>query len=166
MRTRTRALKLQRLAMPWIGCAVCITAFFASCDQTRRADDRSAERQARAADIRAPQGDAGVREPPPSAGTAHPMMTVDSVDLTVEAFFSALTSSAEEQRRDAMIFLLGVLDATEGRAWCDYRTLKTITLREQVFESLKKVAKQKAKERAATVIVDALAQSFPCRAAK
>jgi len=67
----------------------------------------------------------------------------DSVNLTVEAFYSLLTSPIEAERQKAEFYLLGVLDATEGRSWCDYHILKTITIREHIFEYLKRLPKHK-----------------------
>src|SRR2546427_1932773 len=59
-----------------------------------------------------------IRRPPRS--TLFPYTT-----LFRSAFFSAYMSKEVPERRYAEMYLLGVLDATEGRAWCDYRHLKT-----------------------------------------
>jgi hypothetical protein len=90
-------------------------------------------------------------------------LTVDSVDLSAELFFAAYTSKDDSERQRAHLYLLGVQDATEGRLWCDYKTLKTITLREFVFEYFKKQPAARMQERASRVIEDALRSSFPCK---
>ncbi|MEW7000802.1 hypothetical protein M8494_06210 [Serratia ureilytica] len=35
--------------------------------------------------------------------------------------------------------MLGVLDATEGKSWCQYSQLQTVTLQEFVFEFFNKL---------------------------
>lgn len=89
-------------------------------------------------------------------------ITVDSVNLTGGLFISKLTSATKKDRERAMLYLLGVLDATEGRSWCDYKTLKTITIREYVYEHLKMLPEERLNERASTLIQEALIKSFPC----
>jgi Rap1a immunity proteins len=89
-------------------------------------------------------------------------VTIDSVNLSAESFFAAYTSKDESERQRAHLYLLGVQDATEGKLWCDYKTLKTVTLREFVFEYFKKQPEARMKERASRVIEDALRSSFPC----
>jgi len=60
------------------------------------------------------------------------------------------------------LYLLGVMDTTEGKSWCDYRTFKTITLRERIFEELKKPDDSRLDVRASSVIENILNQRFPC----
>ena len=93
-------------------------------------------------------------------------MTSDSVNMPVEAFYSLLTSPIERERQKAECYLLGVLDTTEGRSWGDYHTLKTITIREHIFEYFKKLAKHRYKERASAVIEEALNSTFACKGEK
>jgi hypothetical protein len=88
---------------------------------------------------------------------------VDNINLTAEDFFSAYMSSAVEQRRYAELYLLGVLDATEGLAWCDYRRFKTVTVGEEIFSGFKALDPSKQKARAAHVIVGILSRQFPCQ---
>ena len=90
----------------------------------------------------------------------------DSVNLTVDAFYSSFTSPSESTRQKAMIYLIGVLDATEGKSWCDYHTLKTISIREYLFEYIKKLPKHRLNERASKVIEEALNKAFNCRGQK
>jgi hypothetical protein len=100
---------------------------------------------------------------PAAAASAAMEIGVDSVGLTADAFRRALTSPDEAVRERAMLYLLGVQDASEGRSWCDYKTLKTITLREFVHEYLKKLPAERARERASAVIEEALNKSFSCK---
>jgi len=55
------------------------------------------------------------------------------------------------------LYLLGVLDATEGKGWCDYQTLKSGTLQEVVFSYFKKLSPERLQERASRLIEKALA---------
>lgn len=88
---------------------------------------------------------------------------IDNINLTVKDFFSAYMSKSVDERRYAELYLLGVMDATEGRSWCDYRAYKTITLGEEVFLGLKALDKSKQGDRAAYVISNILSNKFPCR---
>lgn len=89
-------------------------------------------------------------------------ITVDNVNLSASQFFSAFTNPNESERDRAMLYLLGVLDATEKKSWCAYSTLKTITIRENIFEFFKKLPSDKLKDRASSVIEEALHSLFPC----
>jgi hypothetical protein len=89
-------------------------------------------------------------------------ITVDSVNLSARLFFKSYMSTDANERRNAELYLLGVMDTTEGKSWCDYRTFKTITLRERIFEELKKPDDSRLDERASSVIENILNQRFPC----
>jgi hypothetical protein len=88
---------------------------------------------------------------------------IDNANLTAEDFFSAYMSKSVEERRYAELYLLGVMDSTEGKSWCDYRTFKTITIGEEIFLGFKALEKSKQDSRAAYVITDILSNKFPCR---
>ena len=66
------------------------------------------------------------------------------------------------ERMNAELYLLGVMDTTEGKAWCDYRTFKTVTLRERIFEEFKKLKNNQFDKRASSVIDEILSQRYPC----
>ena len=89
-------------------------------------------------------------------------LTVDSVNLRAEQFFKSYMSDDPRERENAELYLLGVMDATEGKSWCDYRTFKTITLRERIFEEFKKLDSRRLNERASKVIQDILSRRYPC----
>lgn len=89
-------------------------------------------------------------------------ITVDSVDLSARNFFDAYTSKSPEERKDAALYLLGVMDATEGRSWCNYTTFKSVTLRERIYLNFKKLESNKLNERASKVIEEILSQRYPC----
>ena len=89
-------------------------------------------------------------------------ITVDDVNLTAQHFFKSFMNDAPDERKNAELYLLGVMDATEGKSWCDYRTFKTITLRERIFEAFKKLDSGQFNERASKVIENILSQRYPC----
>ena len=89
-------------------------------------------------------------------------ITVDSVNLTAQHFFKSFMSDVPDERKNAELYLLGVMDVTEGKSWCDYRTFKTITLRERIFEEFKKLDSGQFNERASKVIENILSQRYPC----
>lgn len=89
-------------------------------------------------------------------------ITVDSVNLRAEQFFKSYMSNDAREREHAELYLLGVMDATEGKFWCDYRTFKTVTLRERIFEDFKKLDERRLHQRASKVIQDILSRRYPC----
>lgn len=93
-------------------------------------------------------------------------IVIENTNLTAKDYFNALMGSSIDARRYAELYLLGVLDATEGSAWCDYKTYKTITLDETIFVEFKKLTSNQLEERAATVITKILKKKFPCRVIK
>lgn len=103
----------------------------------------------------------------PMASESGPtMITSDSVSLRGDAFLKSFASTTESERSAASLYFLGVLDTTEGREWCDFKTLKTITLREFVYEYMKKLNENRMNERASVLIAEALHKSFPCKGSK
>lgn len=90
-------------------------------------------------------------------------ITINSVNLKAQDFFESYMSNYPKEREKAELYLLGVMDTTEGQSWCDYKTFKTITLRERIFEGFKKIEKIKLNYRASTVIEEILNKRYPCR---
>ncbi len=107
-----------------------------------------------------------------SAGeqVAHPYndygITTNSVNLSAQGFFNSYISKSPKDRERAELYLLGVMDSAEGELWCDYKTFKTTTLRERIFEGFKNIEKNKLSNRASTVIKEILNQRYPCRRKK
>lgn len=89
-----------------------------------------------------------------------------SVGASVDTFYRSFSSPDETARDKADLYLLGVMDLTEGRVWCEYRRFKTVTLREVVGEYIRKLPQHRFNERAAVVIEEALKSALPCRAQK
>jgi hypothetical protein len=87
----------------------------------------------------------------------------DNVNLKAKKFLEEIVSTDMDRREMANVYLLGVMDATEGKVWCDYKTFKTITLQEFIFESMKRLSPVQLEKRASVVIEDTLRESFPCK---
>ncbi len=86
------------------------------------------------------------------ASIAH--LTSDDVNLPGSDFFRFYRSADKQEKEKARIYLLGVLDATEGKSWCQYSQLQTVTLQEFVFEFFNKLPAARLHERAAPLIDD------------
>lgn len=97
--------------------------------------------------------------PPTSRGT----ITPDSVNMSGEDFITLYMSKDDNKSHDASFYLLGVLDATEGKLWCNYWTFKIITLRETIFSYLDKFPRDKLKTVRATAIIEEALRRYPCK---
>jgi hypothetical protein len=89
-------------------------------------------------------------------------LVIENSGLSGKELLAALTSTSFSEKRHAEMYLLGVLDATELIAWCDYKTVKTSTLREAVHTGLKSLSQAELEKRASTLISGILHQRFPC----
>ena len=94
---------------------------------------------------------------------ARPAITEDSVNLSADLFLKEFVSQTPHNRSIARLYMLGVMDTTEGKSWCDYKTLSTAAVNEFVFEYMKKLKPDQLNRRAALVIEEALHNTFPCR---
>jgi hypothetical protein len=90
-------------------------------------------------------------------------LIIENSNLSGKELLTALTSANLSERRHAEMYLLGVLDATEQIAWCDYKKLKTITLDEAVYTGLKKLSEEELGKRASTLVAGILHKRFPCK---
>jgi hypothetical protein len=86
----------------------------------------------------------------------------DAVNLTGASFLEAYLSPDRDRKEKALLYLLGVQDATEGKSWCSYRQFKTITLQEFVYQHLKGLPPQRLGERASALIEEALKGKAAC----
>ncbi|ANR77083.1 hypothetical protein BBB57_01710 [Kosakonia sacchari] len=88
------------------------------------------------------------------------LLTSQDVNMSGERFFNAWTSKSNERERiKADLYLLGVLDTTEGTVWCSYRRFKSITLHEIVYSYFRSLPPERLKQaRASSLIIDAMTQ--------
>ncbi len=84
-------------------------------------------------------------------------------NLTAERFAQAWFSKNNERERiKADMYLLGVLDTTEGKTWCGYNRLLPSSIHEKLYASFENLSADKAKLRASKVISDAMTKFMPC----
>ncbi|EOV8480598.1 Rap1a/Tai family immunity protein [Klebsiella aerogenes] len=84
----------------------------------------------------------------------------NDVRLSGEKFLQAwLAQDNTQQQLKANMYLLGVMDATEGKAW---QALPG-SLRESVYGYFKKLPDERIKQPAAMLITEALAKELPCK---
>ena len=88
----------------------------------------------------------------------------NDIQISGEKFLHAWLSKDNEQARlKANMYLMGVMEATEGREWCSYRRAKPGSLREAVYTFFEKLPQQRRGEPAAALIKEALMQELPCK---
>ncbi|MDD7997019.1 MULTISPECIES: Rap1a/Tai family immunity protein [Kosakonia] len=105
-----------------------------------------------------PEDDTSVFPRDPSLLTGH------DVNLTAERFFNAWSNKDNERERiKADMYFLGVLDATEGKAWCGYKKILPGSAHEHVFSRLAKLSTEQRKQPAANFIVESMKEFLPCK---
>lgn len=90
-------------------------------------------------------------------------LVIDNLDLSGSDFFTVYMSRDITKRRLAEMYLAGVLDTTEGKAWCDYGVALPGSIQEQIYIGFKKQTDEKLKARASTVITAIMAEILPCK---
>lgn len=90
-------------------------------------------------------------------------MIADNLTVTVKSLSKAYMSSDLEQRRLAEMYVIGVLDSTEGQSWCGFNVASPDAIQEQVFAALRKAAKASPEKRASTAIESHLTELLPCK---
>ncbi|MDF7760270.1 Rap1a/Tai family immunity protein [Kosakonia cowanii] len=91
------------------------------------------------------------------------LLTGHDVKLTAERFFNAWNNKKNERERiKADMYFLGVLDATEGKRWCDYKKILPSSAHEYIYSSLSKMKSEEREQPAAEYIVRSMADILPC----
>ena len=86
-----------------------------------------------------------------------------NLSMTAESFFKAYMSTDLEQRRLAEMYVLGVIDSSEGDSWCGFEIASPDAIQEQVYTGLRKALDESPKERASAVIKSRLKELLPCK---
>lgn len=87
----------------------------------------------------------------------------NDIQISGEKFLHAWLSKDDEQERlKANMYLMGVMDATEGREWCSYKVALPGSLRESIYSYFSKLSEEQKKEPAAALIKKALMRDLPC----
>lgn len=86
------------------------------------------------------------------------------VNMSAKRFADAWFSKTNERERiKADMYLLGVLDTTEGSVWCGYNRLLPSSIHENLYSYFENLTAEKAKQRASKTIVDAMSELAPCK---
>lgn len=96
----------------------------------------------------------------------HGALTENSVAMSTEQFFRAFMHDDPQQRDRARMYLLGVMDSSEGVTWCDYTTYKLSTLQGRIYEALKNANETQLSQQAALTLTQILEIYYPCRSQK
>lgn len=95
------------------------------------------------------------------------LLTGYDVNMSSERFAQAwLSKTNERERIKAEMYFPGVMDATEGKAWCSYQRLLPPSAHEQLYSRFAHLKPEERNTRASALIVAALAETLPCQAAK
>lgn len=87
-------------------------------------------------------------------------------NLIGEDFWASYRGQDAAQRHLAEMYLSGVLDATEGKAWCSYRVASPEAIEEQIYLGFKKASAATLKKRTSEIVQEILSAILPCRNAK
>ncbi|MDP9766901.1 Rap1a/Tai family immunity protein [Kosakonia cowanii] len=91
------------------------------------------------------------------------LLTGHDVKLTAERFFNAWNNKKNERERiKADMYFLGVLDATEGKTWCNYKKILPSSAHEYIYSSLSKMKSEEREQPAAEYIANSMADILPC----
>lgn len=93
-------------------------------------------------------------------------MASQHLALTTELLFKAYMSEDLEQRRLAEMYVVGVIDASEGVSWCGFGVASPNAIQEQVYIGLKNTLKKSPNEHASTAIKSKLEEFLPCKLIK
>lgn len=86
------------------------------------------------------------------------------VNMSAQRFADAWFSKTNERERiKADMYLLGVLDTTEGKTWCGYNRLLPSSIHENLYSYFENLTAEKGKLRASKVISDAMTELMPCK---
>ena len=85
-------------------------------------------------------------------------------NLSAARFASAwLSKTNERERIKADMYLLGVVDASEGKAWCKGHPVLPNTVHEFLYSRFAHLSEQESKQRASEIITDAMGELSPCQ---
>jgi hypothetical protein len=90
-------------------------------------------------------------------------LIANNLSMTTESFFKAYMSTDIEQRRLAEMYVIGVIDSSEGESWCGFDISSPDAIQEQVYIGLKRTLARSPKERASTAIKSQLKELLPCK---
>ncbi|EQC2550777.1 Rap1a/Tai family immunity protein [Enterobacter sichuanensis] len=92
------------------------------------------------------------------------LLTGYDLNLSAARFASAwLSKTNERERIKADMYLLGVVDASEGKAWCKGHPILPNTIHEFLYSRFAHLSEQEGKRRASEIITDGMGELSPCQ---
>lgn len=92
------------------------------------------------------------------------LLTGYDMNLSAARFASAwLSKTNERERIKADMYMLGVVDASEGEAWCKGRPILPNTVHEFLYSRFAYLSEQEGKRRASEIITDGMGELSPCQ---
>ncbi len=89
-------------------------------------------------------------------------LLIKNTNLSARDFWESYMSKDVEQRRLAEMYLIGVLDASEGNFWCSYSAALPGSIQELLYLDFKEKGFN-SKKRASKFIVNSLSKRLPCK---
>jgi hypothetical protein len=90
-------------------------------------------------------------------------LPIEHLNFIGSNFIKAYMSKDVNQRRLAEMYLIGVLDSTEGKTWCGYDIALPGSIQEQIYLGFKKAPKNSLNRRASEIIKSILSNKLPCK---
>ncbi|EAA2611969.1 hypothetical protein DNM44_05045 [Salmonella enterica subsp. enterica] len=87
----------------------------------------------------------------------------DNVNLSIRDFLGFYASDNLQEKDNTLMYVLGVADATEGKTWCGYGQVDSITINHTVLTWFEQHVVKKPDARASVLIEEALVKNFPCQ---
>lgn len=91
------------------------------------------------------------------------VISPDNVNLSTRDFLRFYASDNLQEKDNTLMYVLGVADATEGKTWCGYGQVDSITINHTVLTWLDRYSVKKPDVRASVMIEEALVKNFPCQ---
>ena len=89
-----------------------------------------------------------------------------NLSMTTENFMTLYMSDNVNHRRLAEMYLVGVIDSSEGKTWCGFNIASPNAIQEQAYLGLKETLKSKPSTRASKSIISKLNKLLPCKEQK
>ncbi|WP_047959827.1 Rap1a/Tai family immunity protein [Enterobacter sp. BIDMC92] len=92
------------------------------------------------------------------------LLTGYDLNLSAARFARAwLSKTNERERIKADMYMLGVVDASEGKAWCKGHPILPNTIYEFLYSRFAHLSEQEGKRRASEIITDGMGELSPCQ---
>ncbi|MET1254205.1 Rap1a/Tai family immunity protein [Aliikangiella maris] len=93
-------------------------------------------------------------------------LAIENLSLIAKDFWQAYRSDDVSKRRLAEMYLIGVLDSTEGEKWCGYKIALPHSVLDQIHIGFKNASKEMMDDRASNTINKIMSNILPCKETK